>query len=246
MCVLCVKAHNTKHSEQLEEKNAHIAKSDTLLQQKEEQLDQIHSDLAKWVSLDVYTASGWKLWNLCGAEVQTLWLYVYVRAQEELALTQKACRDLSENLRRTLTEKETCDLKSSAEIDDLYRTKRNLEERLIELIRYFSGLPLNTGWIRCIWREVSQPVCTACWHVALWRPLQGERCAVAEIWRPGVWAEAASWGAVGPRASSLLRVSHAVQLVAAQTQLQVRASGWSCRVELQGGDAGWRNITTFT
>lgn len=66
---------------------------------------------------------------------------VYVRAQEELALTQKACQDLSENLRRTLSEKETCDLKSSAEIDDLYRTKRNLEERLIELIRYSSDFP---------------------------------------------------------------------------------------------------------
>ncbi|XP_058274381.1 FYVE and coiled-coil domain-containing protein 1 isoform X2 [Hemibagrus wyckioides] len=57
------------------------------------------------------------------------------KAQEELTLTQKACQDMSENLQRAVTEKETCDLKSSAEIDDLYRTKRNLEERLIELIR---------------------------------------------------------------------------------------------------------------
>ncbi|XP_026801935.3 FYVE and coiled-coil domain-containing protein 1 isoform X1 [Pangasianodon hypophthalmus] len=98
-----LEANNTSLSETLEEKNACIAKFDTLLHQKEEQLNQIQSDLAK--------------------------------AQEELALTQKACQDLSENLRRALMEKETCDLKSSAEIDDLYRTKRNLEERLIELIR---------------------------------------------------------------------------------------------------------------
>ncbi|KAI5608819.1 FYVE and coiled-coil domain-containing protein 1-like isoform X2 [Silurus asotus] len=55
--------------------------------------------------------------------------------QEELALKQKSCQDLSENLRRMVLEKESSDLKTSAEIDDLYRTKRNLEERLIELIR---------------------------------------------------------------------------------------------------------------
>ncbi|XP_041958459.1 FYVE and coiled-coil domain-containing protein 1 isoform X1 [Alosa sapidissima] len=57
------------------------------------------------------------------------------KAEEQLALAQKACQDLSESLRRTTVEKQTSDLKTSAEIDDLYRTKRNLEERLIELIR---------------------------------------------------------------------------------------------------------------
>ncbi|KAF4076390.1 hypothetical protein AMELA_G00213850 [Ameiurus melas] len=98
-----LEANNTSLRETLEEKNACIAKLDALLLQKEEELNQIQSDLAK--------------------------------AQEELTLTQKACQDLSENLRRMLMEKETCDLRSSAEIDDLYRTKRNLEERLIELIR---------------------------------------------------------------------------------------------------------------
>lgn len=69
-----------------------------------------------------------------------MWYCVCVRAREELALTQKACQDLSENVQRVLLEKESGDLRSSAEIDDLYRTKRNLEERLIELIRY-SCLP---------------------------------------------------------------------------------------------------------
>uniref|UniRef100_A0AAY4AMJ2 Uncharacterized protein n=1 Tax=Denticeps clupeoides TaxID=299321 RepID=A0AAY4AMJ2_9TELE len=57
------------------------------------------------------------------------------KAEEQLALAQKACQDLSESLRRTTAEKQSSDLKTSAEIDDLYRTKRNLEERLIELIR---------------------------------------------------------------------------------------------------------------
>ncbi|KAK3513465.1 hypothetical protein QTP70_015460 [Hemibagrus guttatus] len=98
-----LKANNSSLSEMLAEKDACVAKSDVLLQQKEEQLEQIQSNLRK--------------------------------AQEELTLTQKACQDLSENLQRTVMEKETFDLKSSAEIDDLYRTKRNLEERLIELIR---------------------------------------------------------------------------------------------------------------
>ena len=50
-------------------------------------------------------------------------------------MAQKACQDLSESLRRTTLERQSSDLKTSAEIDDLYRTKRNLEERLIELIR---------------------------------------------------------------------------------------------------------------
>ncbi|XP_026876991.2 FYVE and coiled-coil domain-containing protein 1 isoform X2 [Electrophorus electricus] len=57
------------------------------------------------------------------------------KAQEKFALAQKACQDLSENLQKITSEKQTCDLKASAEIDDLYRTKRNLEERLVELIR---------------------------------------------------------------------------------------------------------------
>ncbi len=34
-----------------------------------------------------------------------------------------------------MMEKQAIELKMSAEIDDLYRTKKNLEERLIELIR---------------------------------------------------------------------------------------------------------------
>uniref|UniRef100_A0A8C9TPT5 FYVE and coiled-coil domain autophagy adaptor 1 n=1 Tax=Scleropages formosus TaxID=113540 RepID=A0A8C9TPT5_SCLFO len=38
-------------------------------------------------------------------------------------------------LNRAVAERKSCDMKTSAEIDDLYRTKKNLEERLIELIR---------------------------------------------------------------------------------------------------------------
>lgn len=148
LCVLCAKTNNINHSEVLEEKNACIATSDTLLQQKEEQLNQMRSDLAKWV---VY-AFTWPVGQNCGTSVVRSWpvglcacvcVCVRSRAQEELAVTQKACRDLSENLRKTANEKENSDLKSSAEIDDLYRTKRNLEERLIELIRYSCPPPFK-------------------------------------------------------------------------------------------------------
>uniref|UniRef100_A0A672SLD6 FYVE and coiled-coil domain autophagy adaptor 1 n=1 Tax=Sinocyclocheilus grahami TaxID=75366 RepID=A0A672SLD6_SINGR len=59
----------------------------------------------------------------------------FVRAEEELALTQQSCNELGVNLSRSVMEKQAIELKMSAEIDDLYRTKKNLEERLIELIR---------------------------------------------------------------------------------------------------------------
>lgn len=57
------------------------------------------------------------------------------RAEKELALAQQSCQELGVNLSRSAMEKQAIELKMSAEIDDLYRTKKNLEERLIELIR---------------------------------------------------------------------------------------------------------------
>ncbi|XP_052390140.1 FYVE and coiled-coil domain-containing protein 1 isoform X1 [Carassius gibelio] len=57
------------------------------------------------------------------------------RAEEELALAKQSCNELGVNLSRSAMEKQAIELKLSAEIDDLYRTKKNLEERLIELIR---------------------------------------------------------------------------------------------------------------
>jgi len=43
---------------------------------------------------------------------------------------------MAENLRRVTQDKQSFDLRTAAELDDLYRTKINLEERLVELIRY--------------------------------------------------------------------------------------------------------------
>lgn len=60
------------------------------------------------------------------------------RAEGELSATQAACRDLREQMELAAADRRSCDMKSAAEIDDLYRTKKNLEERLIELIRYMA------------------------------------------------------------------------------------------------------------
>lgn len=49
---------------------------------------------------------------------------------------QKVCEELKEKLSLTKAERDNQHLTMSAEIDDLNRTKTNLEERLIELIRY--------------------------------------------------------------------------------------------------------------
>lgn len=45
---------------------------------------------------------------------------------------------MAENVRKVTQDKQSFDLKTAAELDDLYRTKINLEERLVELIRYIS------------------------------------------------------------------------------------------------------------
>ncbi|KAM3604833.1 uncharacterized protein V6R79_016859 [Siganus canaliculatus] len=57
------------------------------------------------------------------------------RSEEGLVAAQQACLEMSENVRRVTQDKQSFDLKTAAELDDLYRTKINLEERLVELIR---------------------------------------------------------------------------------------------------------------
>lgn len=57
------------------------------------------------------------------------------RSEADLAVTQKICQEMNDNLRRLTQDKHTFDLRTAAELDDLYRTKINLEERLVELIR---------------------------------------------------------------------------------------------------------------
>ncbi|KAJ8336509.1 hypothetical protein SKAU_G00377290 [Synaphobranchus kaupii] len=57
------------------------------------------------------------------------------RTEQELAYSRSTCVSLREALNRASVEKQGSDLMTSAEIDDLYRTKKNLEERLIQLIK---------------------------------------------------------------------------------------------------------------
>uniref|UniRef100_I3JS10 FYVE and coiled-coil domain autophagy adaptor 1 n=1 Tax=Oreochromis niloticus TaxID=8128 RepID=I3JS10_ORENI len=54
---------------------------------------------------------------------------------KEISVAQRACQEMAENLRRVTQDKQSFDMKMAAELDDLYRTKINLEERLVELIR---------------------------------------------------------------------------------------------------------------
>lgn len=55
-----------------------------------------------------------------------------------MTAAEQACEEMSDRLHRANQEQQSRDMKTAAELDDLYRTKINLEERLIELIRYGS------------------------------------------------------------------------------------------------------------
>ncbi|XP_029931218.1 FYVE and coiled-coil domain-containing protein 1 isoform X2 [Myripristis murdjan] len=98
-----LQTENQRYSQQIEEKNIQMAQSESLIQQKEDELHQLKGNLS--------------------------------RSEEGLALAERTCQELNENLRRVKQDKQSFDLKAAAELDDLYRTKINLEERLIELIR---------------------------------------------------------------------------------------------------------------
>ncbi|XP_016146303.1 FYVE and coiled-coil domain-containing protein 1-like [Sinocyclocheilus grahami] len=101
--VLELESANSDYSQMIEKKNAFIGDSESIINQKEEQIQSLRVDLT--------------------------------RAEEDLALAKQSCNELGVNLSRCVMEKQAIELKMSAELDDLYRTKKNLEERLIELIR---------------------------------------------------------------------------------------------------------------
>lgn len=65
--------------------------------------------------------------------------FPFFSTEEAHLVTQKLCEELKHKLSATEADGQSQCLKMAAEIDDLNRTKANLEERLIELIRY--GLP---------------------------------------------------------------------------------------------------------
>ncbi|TMS09936.1 FYVE and coiled-coil domain-containing protein 1 [Larimichthys crocea] len=98
-----LQAENQRYCQQIEEKNIQMAKSENLIQQKEDEIIHLKGNLS--------------------------------RSEDGLAVAQLACQEMSENLRRVTQDKQSIDLRTAAELDDLYRTKINLEERLVELIR---------------------------------------------------------------------------------------------------------------
>lgn len=72
--------------------------------------------------------------RICFAHVSGVFV-IACRSEGELAAAQRFCQEMSDNLRQLTQDKQTIDLRTAAELDDLYRTKINLEERLVELIR---------------------------------------------------------------------------------------------------------------
>ncbi|MGH0163834.1 UNVERIFIED_CONTAM: hypothetical protein FKN15_063263 [Acipenser sinensis] len=76
-----------------------------------------------------------------GAEIETLTaslkdqMLVLKQIQEELFASQKESKEYRDELDKTVAEKQKEQMELLAELDDLTRTKRNLEERLIELIK---------------------------------------------------------------------------------------------------------------
>lgn len=75
--------------------------------------------------------------------------FTYFFSAEEAHLAmQTACEELKQKLNKTEADKQNLCLTMAAEIDDLNRTKTNLEERLIELIR--SDLSLFSTVVRSI------------------------------------------------------------------------------------------------
>lgn len=62
---------------------------------------------------------------------------------------QKVCEELKQKLSSAEAGRDNQHLTMSAEIDDLNRTKNNLEERLIELIRLTNGVTFTSCSCRC-------------------------------------------------------------------------------------------------
>uniref|UniRef100_A0A667XZR7 FYVE and coiled-coil domain-containing protein 1 n=1 Tax=Myripristis murdjan TaxID=586833 RepID=A0A667XZR7_9TELE len=92
---------NEQHSQRIDEKDAHITKSDNIIRQNEREIQQLRESVSRYA----------------------------------LSAVQTVRDELKEKLEKAEADKQTSHLKMSAEIDDLIRTKSNLEERLIELIK---------------------------------------------------------------------------------------------------------------
>lgn len=113
---------------------------------------------------------------------------------------QKVCEELKQKLSSAEAERDNQHLTMSAEIDDLNRTKNNLEERLIELIRLTNGvtfiscsplsssdISLNGAILKSHWEErFIRSLCVDGVFMVLCFLCQGQRCFVAEVRCSGV------------------------------------------------------------
>ncbi|XP_035283860.1 FYVE and coiled-coil domain-containing protein 1-like isoform X3 [Anguilla anguilla] len=117
----------------------------------------------------------------CEKELQVL-RDTLTRTEQELAECRSSCVSLRVSLDRAGEERQSSLLRTSAEIDDLNRTKNNLEERLVQLIQDKDALwqklhalepaqkPLSEGAVQ---REAG--VCSGCRSPFSWR-LRQHQC----------------------------------------------------------------------
>lgn len=123
---LSPQAVNERNLQLLSEKDAHVTKNEAAICENVGEIKQLREAVTRWVHQPGF--------NVSNAE-QELTAFTPFSAEDAHFAVQKLCEELKQKLSSTEAEKENQHLTMSAEIDDLNRTKTNLEERLIELIR---------------------------------------------------------------------------------------------------------------
>lgn len=111
----------------------------------------------------------------------------FFSTEEERLSVERLCEELKQKLEATEAEQQSLYLKMTAEVDDLNITKANLEERLIELIKYDSF-----NYIR----EKDRPFrgCKSCRSRRIFR-----KCGAcpATRWSPVLSTEGTRWSIKG-------------------------------------------------
>lgn len=124
------------------EKDVHITKTETTIRESESENQRLRHAATRCVYIPVITSKFFLLLHVCAcALTKESYLLILLppslfSAEEAHLVLQKVCEELKHKLSSAEAEKQSQCLKMTAEIDDLNRTKINLEERLIELIRY--------------------------------------------------------------------------------------------------------------
>ncbi len=139
MCFFSTKAVNEQYSQLTSEKDAHITKTEATIREGENEIQELRDAVTRCV----YAPEIPVMYQLQQTK-KSHWLIFLaptpLSAKEAHLAVQENCEELKLKLSATEAEKQSQCLKMTAEIDDLNRTKTNLEERLIELIRYVLSL----------------------------------------------------------------------------------------------------------